>query len=43
MQENWHPATDIDAIKLALTPGISGTTRQEGGTDDNAGAGLFFI
>ena len=43
MKENWHPATDIDAIKLALTPGISGTTRQEGGTDDNAGAGLFFI
>lgn len=39
----WHPHTDKDAIKLALTPGISGTTRKEGGTSENAGAGLFFI
>lgn len=39
----WHPHTDEDAIKLALTPGISGTTRKEGGTSENAGAGLFFI
>lgn len=43
MNENWHPKTDIEAIKLALTPGITGTTRAEGGTADNAGAGLFFI
>lgn len=35
--------TDIEAIKLALTPGITGTTRREGGTEFNAGAGLFFI
>jgi anti-sigma regulatory factor (Ser/Thr protein kinase) len=35
--------TDIDAIKLALIPGITGTTSREGGTSDNAGAGLFFI
>ena len=35
--------SDIEAIKLALTPGISGTTAREGGTSDNAGAGLFFI
>ena len=35
--------TDMDAIKLALIPGITGTTSQEGGTSDNAGAGLFFI
>lgn len=35
--------TDIDALKLALTPGITGTTPREGGTIDNAGAGLFFI
>ena len=34
---------DLDAIKLALMPGITGTTRREGGTDYNAGAGLFFI
>jgi len=39
----WHPRTDEDAIRLALTPGISGTTRKEGGTSENAGAGLFFI
>jgi len=34
--------TDLDAIRLALTPGITGTTSKEGGTDYNAGAGLFF-
>lgn len=39
----WHPHTDEDALKLALTPGISGTTMREGGTSENAGAGLFFI
>ena len=39
----WHPRTDGEALRLALTPGISGTTRQIGGTADNAGAGLFFI
>jgi len=43
MWENWRPITDIEAIKLALTPGITGTTRKEGGTAENAGAGLFFI
>jgi anti-sigma regulatory factor (Ser/Thr protein kinase) len=32
----------LDAIRLALTPGITGTTSKEGGTDYNAGAGLFF-
>ncbi len=34
---------DIEAIQLALTPGITGTTPKEGGTESNAGAGLFFI
>jgi anti-sigma regulatory factor (Ser/Thr protein kinase) len=45
MSKNWpeKTVTDIDALKWALTPGISGTTRREGGTEDNAGAGLFFI
>lgn len=43
MNTYWHPKTDMDAIKLALTPGITGTTRREGGTAENAGAGLFFI
>jgi len=43
MNAYWHPKNDIEAIKLALTPGITGTTRREGGTAENAGAGLFFI
>ena len=34
--------SDLEAIRLALTPGITGTTRREGGTEFNAGAGLFF-
>lgn len=39
-----HPAnTDLEAIRLALRPGITGTTTREGGTEQNAGAGLFFI
>lgn len=39
-----YPAgSDLDAILLALTPGITGTTRKLGGTEANAGAGLFFI
>lgn len=43
MQRFWSPKTDLSALRLALTPGITGTTRKEGGTEDNAGAGLFFI
>ncbi len=34
---------DLEAIQLALWPGITGTTKREGGTEQNAGAGLFFI
>jgi anti-sigma regulatory factor (Ser/Thr protein kinase) len=34
---------DVDAIKLSLIPGVTGTTKREGGTAQNAGAGLFFI
>jgi anti-sigma regulatory factor (Ser/Thr protein kinase) len=34
---------DLSAIKLALSPGITGLTAKPGGTEDNAGAGLFFI
>lgn len=36
-------SSDLDAIRLALTPGVTGTTSKEGGTAQNAGAGLFFI
>ncbi len=39
----YHPKDDLEAISLALTPGITGTTRKIGGTERNAGAGLFFI
>ncbi len=39
----YHPQDDIQAIALALTPGITGTTTKIGGTEANAGAGLFFI
>ncbi|MFA5158448.1 MAG: hypothetical protein WC451_04680 [Patescibacteria group bacterium] len=35
--------SDLEAIRLALVPGITGTTKREGGTEYNAGAGLFFI
>ena len=38
-----HTENDVEAIKWALTPGVSGTTTNAGGTGDNAGAGLFFI
>ena len=38
-----HAQTDLEAIKWALNPGVSGTTTHEGGTGDNAGAGLYFV
>ena len=43
INQSWPAKTDLEAIKLALIPGITGTTRKEGGTEQNAGAGLFFI
>ncbi|MEO7364374.1 MAG: ATP-binding protein [Candidatus Saccharimonadales bacterium] len=42
IEQSYSPTSDSDAIKLALTPGITGTTKRTGGTDENAGAGLFF-
>lgn len=40
-----HPRVkdDLDAIKFALMPGVTGTTNKPGGTKDNAGFGLFLI
>lgn len=38
-----HARTDIEAIKWALVPGVSGTTTSESGTETNAGAGLFIV
>lgn len=43
INRSYSASTDLEAIGLALTPGITGTTRKEGGTEQNAGAGLFFI
>ena len=45
LARSWHSQveTDSEAIQWALVPGVSGTTTHEGGTADNAGAGLFFI
>lgn len=45
IEQFWpnHAQNDLDAIKWALNPGVSGTTTHEGGTGDNAGAGLYFI
>ncbi|PIR17160.1 MAG: hypothetical protein COV46_05380 [Deltaproteobacteria bacterium CG11_big_fil_rev_8_21_14_0_20_49_13] len=40
---SYKTSSDMEAIKLALTPGITGTTSRIGGTEFNAGAGLFFI
>ena len=43
INKSYAAKTDIEAIQLALWPGITGTTQKEGGTEQNAGAGLFFI
>lgn len=43
INRSYSAKDDLDAIQLALTPGITGTTKREGGTEQNAGAGLFFI
>ena len=40
---SYEVPSDIEAIKLALWPGITGTTNRPGGSEQNAGAGLFFI
>ena len=40
---SYPVSDDLSAIQLALMPGVTGTTRREGGTEQNAGAGLFFI
>ena len=43
INRSYATTSDLGAIKLALWPGITGTTKKEGGTELNAGAGLFFI
>ncbi len=43
LQQYHRVLDDVGAIKLALTPGITGTTARPGGTAQNAGFGLFLI
>lgn len=43
LERHHMPVDDMDAIRLALTPGVSGTTALDGGTGDNAGAGLYIV
>ncbi len=38
-----NPANDLSALRLALMPGVSGTTSRPDGTEQNAGAGLFIV
>lgn len=41
--QSYPVKDDWEAIKLALTPGVTGTTNKPGGTAQNAGFGLFLI
>lgn len=43
IRHSHKAASEALAMKLALTPGISGATPRIGGNETNAGAGLFFI
>jgi anti-sigma regulatory factor (Ser/Thr protein kinase) len=43
IRQSHKAASERAALKLALTPGISGATPKIGGNETNAGAGLFFI
>lgn len=43
LDRSHRTGDDLEAIKLAMMPGVTGTTSREGGTALNAGAGLFFI
>ncbi|MFA5945820.1 MAG: ATP-binding protein [Patescibacteria group bacterium] len=42
INHSYDAKNDLEALQLALMPGITGTTKREGGTEQNAGAGLFF-
>lgn len=43
INRSYPAATNMEAIRLALIPGVTGTSKREGGSEQNAGAGLFFI
>lgn len=42
INKSYNAKSDHEALELALRPGITGTTTKIGGTEFNAGAGLFF-
>lgn len=42
ISQSYSPKSSYEAIDLALQPGVTGTTNKIGGTELNAGAGLFF-
>jgi hypothetical protein len=42
INRSYEAENDLEAIKLALKPGVTGRTRKPGGSEFNAGAGLFF-
>ncbi|MBI2094874.1 MAG: hypothetical protein HYT89_01755 [Candidatus Omnitrophica bacterium] len=42
ISRSHYAPNDLAALRLALWPGITGTTSKPGGTEQNAGAGLFF-
>ena len=42
MERHHQVHTSRDALRLALQPGVTGTTNRIGGNQFNAGAGLFF-
>lgn len=42
LQRHHQVASHLHAIQLALWPGITGTTSRPSGSNQNAGAGLFF-
>lgn len=42
INKSYNTQTNKEALELAMRPGITGTTTKIGGTEYNAGAGLFF-
>lgn len=43
LDQKWHPRNDLEAVHLALTPGIAQDSNSERASDTNAGTGLFMI
>lgn len=43
ISKSYKVEDDLEGIKYALAPGITGTTRMIGGSPANAGMGLFFV